>query len=515
MPAGATRRTTCVRPRGRRGRAVTRHAAKPTRGTSDGPGKGTSANRRPRCARVTRPVSVGTSISTSRRRGTSPEDSHLAPTLQPPRGGSGNCWTTAAMVLPPPPRRAVTAAADAPCAEIERAVESVSPAAPVHPRPPRGAPFRRHPPLPAYAPDSAAAARHGGLTERHLWHTRTAIRPQPRCNGSFHHSHAPSEPVRKAVPSEIPRTASVITLKYILETNFLSFLFCSPSPGQSMRRACATRDTADLSFMLVTSPVPQPTQRHRRPSSLVSPSPSFIPAPFSLWLCFGSCCFSSRGGSRVMAARAALARSIRPLLLRRGVSTTVPAAASSAVAITGASLRAELEKVKRFSPNLSEEEAAVLMTPEVRADIAAIAAAEDALMGTIDTTDVSVDWVGCPISVSPGFFSVLWAGGARDAGEEVIFAVSLPPDAAAVGLVRREVVPRGEGTSAAGDWFSLVYAGTHGHFRQSRRLGGCIQRADLTRLFGVGSFRADHEASAGRACCVFGHRYVLWHFSDV
>lgn len=107
-----------------------------------------------------------------------------------------------------------------------------------------------------------------------------------------------------------------------------------------------------------------------------------------------------------MAARAALARSVRPLLLRRGVATTAPAAASSSVAVTGASLRAELEKVQRFSPNMSEDEAAVLMTPEVRADIAAIKAAEDALIGTIDTTDVSVDWVGCPISVLLGLRSV-------------------------------------------------------------------------------------------------------------
>lgn len=122
-----------------------------------------------------------------------------------------------------------------------------------------------------------------------------------------------------------------------------------------------------------------------------------------------------------MAARAALARSVRPLLLRRGVATTAPAAASSAVAITGASLRAELEKVPRFSPNFSEEEAAVLLTPEVRADIAAITAAEDALMGTIDTTDVSVDWVGCPISVPPDCCFVLFGQTVREMRERRSF----------------------------------------------------------------------------------------------
>lgn len=127
-----------------------------------------------------------------------------------------------------------------------------------------------------------------------------------------------------------------------------------------------------------------------------------------------------------MAARAALARSVRPLLLRRGVATTAPAAAAAAVATTGASLRAELEKVQRFTPNLPEETAAVLMTPEVRADVAAISAAEEALMGAIDTSDVSVDWVGCPISVLPYFLAALLGDGARDAGEGVLPAVSLP-----------------------------------------------------------------------------------------
>lgn len=102
-----------------------------------------------------------------------------------------------------------------------------------------------------------------------------------------------------------------------------------------------------------------------------------------------------------MAARAALVRSVRPLLLRRGVATTAPAAASAAVTTTGASLRAELEKLQRFSPNLPEGTAEMLMTPEVRADVAAISTAEEALIATIDTTDVSVDWVGCPIFMVP------------------------------------------------------------------------------------------------------------------
>lgn len=61
----------------------------------------------------------------------------------------------------------------------------------------------------------------------------------------------------------------------------------------------------------------------------------------------------------------------------------------------------------------------------------------------------------------------------------------LPPYATAVGLVRRGVVPRGEWTGAAGDSFSLVYAGVHACLRQWRRLGGCIGRMDSARLFGM------------------------------
>jgi len=97
-----------------------------------------------------------------------------------------------------------------------------------------------------------------------------------------------------------------------------------------------------------------------------------------------------------MATRMAVARSARALLAaapRRGVSSTAPAAASSAVATTGASIRAELEKLPRYAPNLPADASEVLLTPEVRADLAAIAAAEDALISSIDTTDVTVDWV--------------------------------------------------------------------------------------------------------------------------
>lgn len=201
--------------------------------------------------------------------------------------------------------------------------------------------------------------------------------------------------------------------------------------------------------MLATTLLPPQTPRHRRSPSLVSPSPPLHPcSTLSLAFLLRPLVSVLVAAPGAMAARAALARSVRPLLLRRGVATTAPAAASSAVAVTGASLRAELEKVQRFSPNLPEEEAAVLLTPEVRADIAAISAAEDALMGTIDTTDVSVDWVGCPISVPPVFRLVLWADGARDAGEEVVRAVSLPAYATrggrprhARGLCREESGP--------------------------------------------------------------------------
>jgi len=97
-----------------------------------------------------------------------------------------------------------------------------------------------------------------------------------------------------------------------------------------------------------------------------------------------------------MATRTAVARSARALLAaapRRGVSSTAPAAASSAVATTGAWLRAELDKLPRYSHNLPADAAEVLLTPEVRGDMAAIAAAEDALISSIDTTDVTVDWV--------------------------------------------------------------------------------------------------------------------------
>lgn len=149
--------------------------------------------------------------------------------------------------------------------------------------------------------------------------------------------------------------------------------------------------------------------------------------PVTLVNCITLCFFFPVATPVAMAARAALARSVRPLLLRRGVATTTPAAAAAAVATTGASLRAELEKLQRFSPNLPEETAAVLMTPEVRADVAAITAAEEALMGAIDTTDVSVDWVGCPISVLPSVFTSLLGGSARSAGEVAVPAVSLPP----------------------------------------------------------------------------------------
>lgn len=168
-----------------------------------------------------------------------------------------------------------------------------------------------------------------------------------------------------------------------------------------------------------------------------------------------------------MAARAALARSVRPLLLRRGVATTAPAATAAAVATTGASLRAELEKVQRFSPNLPEETAAVLMTPEVRADVAAISAAEEALMATIDTTDVSVDWVGCPISVLAPFVRPFW----ETMHERGLFHRVLAALCTAADLALSGAGPSEEWSRAPGDWFSLLRVVVHAHLPLWRGLG--------------------------------------------